>query len=203
MIDGVLIEGVDYIGKTSVARRVTELLAESRGAAELGRCWVGQSGLVTFLEAEAARFDDMLTRDRYYSAALVVDLATLTPPSTFRVQDRHWLTQVGRNAFFHPGLEIVPAGCFERTHIPFTHNVVLTSSKAAKADRATQREPKSPRDRYLRANPDVHQAYEDFLLTLLPPEENWFVLDTTGKSIDEVAWQLVALCGLHGEKAAS
>jgi hypothetical protein len=203
MIDGVLIEGVDYIGKTSVARRVTQLLGESRGVAELGRCYVGQSGLVTFLEAEAARFDDMLTRDRYYSAALVVDLATLTPPSTFRIQDRHWLTQVGRNAFFHRGVDIVPVGCFEQTHIPFVHNVLLTSSAPAKADRAAQRAPKSPRDRYLKANPDVHQAYEDFLLTLLPPEENWLVLDTTGKSIDEVAWQVLARCGLRGEKAAS
>jgi thymidylate kinase len=196
MIDGVLIEGVDYVGKTTVARKVAQLLAAVSRPVDLGRCYVQPSPLVAFLEEEATKYDDMLARDYFYSAALIADLATLTPPSTYRVQDRHWLTQVGRNAFFHSGDDRLPIRYFEEAHLPFTHNVLLTSSAAAKAERAAMRPAKSPRDRYLKANPDVHQEYEAFLLPLLPPEENWLVLDTTGLSADDVARQVLARCGL-------
>lgn len=201
MIDGVLLEGVDYVGKTTVARKVAQLLAVSRPV-DLGRCYVQPSPLVAFLEEEATKYDDMRARDYFYSAALIADLATLTPPSTYRVQDRHWLTQVGRNAFFHPGDDRLPIRYFEEAHLPFTQNVLLTSSAAVKAERAAMRPAKSPRDRYLRAHPDIHQEYEDFLLSLLPPEENWLVLDTTGMPADDVARLVLARCGLPEPDAA-
>jgi thymidylate kinase len=204
MIDGVLLEGVDYVGKTTVARKVTQLLAAVSRPVSLGRCYVQPGPLVAFLEEEATKYDDMLARDYFYSAALIADLATLTPPSTYRVQDRHWLTQVGRNAFFHAGDGKLPIRYFEEAHLPFTHNVLLTSSAAAKAERVAMRAAKSPRDRYLRANPDIHQEYEDFLLSLLPPEENWLVLDTTGMPADDVARLVLARCGmLEPDKAVS
>jgi thymidylate kinase len=37
MIDGVLIEGVDYVGKTTVARKVAQMLSAVSRPVDLGR----------------------------------------------------------------------------------------------------------------------------------------------------------------------
>lgn len=202
-IDGVLIEGVDFVGKTTVARRLTQLVNELARPASLGRCYVQPSPLTAFLENEAAKYDDMRTRDYYYSAALVADLSMLTPPDDYRVQDRHWLTQVGRNAFFYPGEQMMPGEYVFEAHRPFGHNVLLTSTAATKAQRAERRAATSPRDRFLRANPGLHQDYESFLRTLLPAEEDWLMLDTTDCSVEEVSRQILRYCGLLDQAAVA
>jgi thymidylate kinase len=194
-INGVLIEGVDYVGKTTVALRLGELIAATGQPVSVGRCYVNRTELIEFLEGEASKSDDMITRDYYYSAALVCDLALMTLPDDYRVQDRHWLTQLGRNAFFHSGNELVPTRHLVEAHRPFARNVLLTSSSAAKVERASRRPAKSPRDRYLMAHPELHQEYELFLTGLLPPAEDWLILDTTSRSVDEVAERILAYCG--------
>jgi hypothetical protein len=117
---------------------------------------------------------------------MLLDLELFTPPDTMLIQDRHWLSQLGRNRFFHPDRELIPDGLRERRHIPFERNVLLTSSLDAKQERARERTAKSPRDRYLVEHPDAHQHYEEFLRELLPDDEDWLVLDTTGQCVDEV-----------------
>jgi hypothetical protein len=201
-IDGVLIEGVDYVGKTTVCGHLARLAGAARPVS-VGRCYLHRTPLIEFLERAAAGSDDMIVRDHYYTAALVSDIATARPPGEYRVQDRHWLTQLGRNTFFHTGPDIVAPGYFLDAHRPFARNVLLTSSVAAKVERAAQRPPKSPRDGYLRAHPEVHQEYETFLRTLLPPAEDWLVLDTTGLPADEVARRVLDYCGLDRAAGAA
>jgi hypothetical protein len=201
-IDGVLIEGVDYVGKTTVCGHLARLAGVARPVS-VGRCYLHRTPLIEFLERAAADSDDMIVRDHYYTAALVSDIAMPRRLDDYRVQDRHWLTQLGRNTFFHSGPDVVPPSYFLEAHRPFARNVLLTSSAAAKADRAAQRPPKSPRDGYLRAHPQVHQEYETFLRTLLPPTEDWLELDTTGLPADEVARRVLDYCGLsHAAGAA-
>jgi thymidylate kinase len=193
LIDGVLIEGVDYVGKTSVATRMVELLTERGTPASLGKCYLRRTPLIEFLEEQAKRTESMLERDWYYSAAIMADLYAFEPPGTFVVQDRHWLTQVGRNRFFHPGLELIRPGLLEERHHPFRFNVLLTSSLEAKLERSRSRPPNSPRDRYLAERPTLHQDYEQSLVDLLPASERWTVLDTTRMTIDEVAGAVLEL----------
>ncbi|GII90132.1 hypothetical protein [Sinosporangium siamense] len=194
MIEGVLLEGVDYVGKTTVSHRLADLMGRNGRTIGLGQCYLQRSPLIEFLEKEAKKSDDMMVRDYFYTAALVSDLSTLVPPREYRVQDRHWLTQLGRNAFFHTE-EMVPARYLLEEHRPFTHNVLLTSSARSKRERTAGRQPGSPRDAYLAAHPEVHQEYEDFVTALLPADENWLVLDTTDCPVDEVARRILAYCG--------
>ena len=193
-LDGVLIEGVDYVGKTTVALRLAELIRQDGREVSVGRCYVDRTPLIEFLEREAQKSADMIVRDHYYTAALISDIAAAVQPSDYRVQDRHWLTQLGRNMFFHTGEQVFPARYFSEAHRPFARNVLLTSSASAKADRAASRPAKSPRDQYLLARPDLHQKYEAFLQTLVPAEEDWLILDTTELSVDEVAREIHAYC---------
>lgn len=196
-VDGVLIEGVDYVGKTTVSLRLAQLISKEGRRVSVGRCYLNRTPLIEFLEREAQKSNDMIVRDHYYTAALVSDLALFAHPDDYRVQDRHWLTQLGRNLFFHTAAgPVIPRPYFLEAHRPFARNVLLTSSAEAKAERAAGRTATSPRDRYLLTHPDVHQEYEEFLRTLLPPAEDWLVLDTTAQSVDEVALQILNYCAL-------
>jgi thymidylate kinase len=190
VIEGVLIEGVDFVGKTTVSRRLVQALVTEGQDAALRQCYMSGSPLVRFLDEEAKRYDSMLVRDRYYSAAIVLDLQLARPSDAFLVQDRHWLSQLGRNRFFHPEEALIPAGYLEQTHVPFRHNVLLVCDIQDKHERTEGRAVKSPRDRYLRENPAIHQAYEEFLRSLIPSGEDWIVLDTTGRNVEEVVQEL-------------
>jgi thymidylate kinase len=196
MIRGVLFEGVDFVGKTSVATRLAFLLAERGTHATLGKCYLKRSPIIEFLEEKAQGTESMVERDWYYSSAILADLASCTPPDTFVVQDRHWLTQIGRNLFFHAETEMIPPGLLEEKHIPFQFNILLTSSLEAKMERSQGRPAKSPRDRILAANPTLHQDYEKFLVNLLPKNESWWVLDTTDLDIEQVAQAALKHIGL-------
>jgi thymidylate kinase len=201
-IRGLLIEGVDFIGKTTVAEKVVAMLNSAGEDATMRKCYASGSPVVRFLDEEAARHEAMLERDLYYSAAIVLDITLLRPPEEFLVQDRHWLSQIGRNRFFHHGRDLLPDGLLEGLHIPFEFNVLLTSTLEAKVQRSAGRPSKSPRDRYLRENPAAHQEYETFLRRLLPRDERWLILDTTDQSADEVAHSILRFLDSVGEPSA-
>jgi thymidylate kinase len=196
MINGVLLEGVDYVGKTSVAERLAVILNEQGASTRSGRCYLQRVPIIEFLEAHAQQCDSMLERDWYYSTAILVDLFSFRTLEEFTVQDRHWLTQVGRNRFFHKDVEFMPVDLIEERHIPFRFNIMLTSSLEAKMERSQGRPAKSPRDRLLAANPGLHQEYERFLIDLIPKGESWTVIDTTELTIEEVARKVLALIGM-------
>ena len=118
-VNGVLIEGVDYVGKTSVAARLLELIRGEGQSVRPGKCYLRQSPVIDYLEARAKEHWTMIDRDWYYTAAILTDLAAYEPHPEFVVQDRHWLTQLGRNLFFHPNQDLVSKNTIERLHIPF------------------------------------------------------------------------------------
>lgn len=190
-ITGVLIEGVDFVGKTSAVSRLVEMLRTEGRSIEAGKCYLRRSPVIDYLEDCAKSYWTMLDRDMLYTAALLADLATYEPDPTFVVQDRHWLTQVGRNQFFHPNRELVPEGTIERLHVPFKHNVFLKCDLPTKLARCRSRPPNSPRDEYLAANPGAHQEFEALNISLIPTEtESWLILDTSDLTIDEVALRI-------------
>jgi thymidylate kinase len=191
LINGVLIEGVDFVGKTSAASRLVEVLRSEGRSVESGKCYLRRSPVIDYLEAYAKTYWTMLDRDILYTAALLADLATYEPNPTFVVQDRHWLTQVGRNQFFHPTRDLVSEGTIQRLHIPFKHNVFLKCDLRTKLERCRSRPPNSPRDEYLAATPAAHQEFEALNISLIPAEtESWLVLDTSDLTVDEVALKI-------------
>jgi thymidylate kinase len=203
VIPGLLIEGVDFIGKSTVAKCLVDVLKTDGHESKMQKCYISGAPVVEFLDQQAARTDSMLERDLYYSAAIVLDIVFFRPLHAFLVQDRHWLSQAGRNLFFHPNQRLLPVGLVERIHLPFQFNVLLTSSLEAKIERSKGRPSKSPRDRYLKEHPAAHQEYEAFLMQLLPNDERWVVLDTTGQTVDEVVESIRALLDIPGVRKAS
>jgi thymidylate kinase len=193
MIDGLLIEGTDYAGKTAVCQEVHRRLSQAGVPSRQGHCYVHDLPLLDHFLAKAKQTEDLLQIDWYYSANILVDLGLCQRqlPEDFLVQDRHWLSQVGRNRFFHPHASELPSALIDSLHLPFTHSVYLTSSIQTKRERAKLRPPKSPRDALLRKDARLHQAYDEYLISILPKQENWRIIDTSALSVDEVAARIL------------
>ncbi|NTX51176.1 hypothetical protein HUA74_21775 [Myxococcus sp. CA051A] len=206
MIHGLLIEGTDYAGKTTVCKLLGARLTAAGLPARLGHCYVFDMPILDHFLAEAKRTPDLLEIDWFYSANILLDLARCHRglPSGFLVQDRHWLSQVGRNRFFHPDVSGLPSQLIWDEHLPFAFNYYLTSTPKAKRERALLRPSKSVRDTYLRDNPERHQAYDEYLVSLLPAEERWTVVDTSELRPEQVAERIATdvLRRLHAEAPA-
>lgn len=202
-IRGLLIEGTDYAGKTTTSKIIHARLQESGVDSRFAQCYLSGSPIVAFLEAAAKAVDGLEARDWYYSAAILTDLQLIGrgPLEGFRVQDRHWFSQLTRNAFFHPDTVFMPKRHLESQHRPFEINVYLTSSVEAKIERARSRPPKSPRDQLLRDDPTLHQRFDEYSIGLLPENETWYVVDTTGKQPDEVADSVMELISVADKSA--
>jgi thymidylate kinase len=200
-INGVLIEGTDFSGKTTIARIVNGYLTGS----VLRRCFLTEHPLVMFIDREARRYDDLETRDKFYTSALLMDLILLPDhrPEAFVVQDRHWLSQVGRNLFFHRYKTDFPVDEIVANHIPFRYNFYLSSDMASRQYRASCRKPNSPRDSLLAANPDIHQRFDEFHLSLLPQQESWHVLDNSSLSAEQTAREIISTIEFSQKRSVS
>jgi thymidylate kinase len=186
MIKGILIEGTDFIGKTVVAQHLVRRLSDESVDVYHSQCFLEECSLIQFLLKEAKRHETLKERDYFYTSACLLDLNLPRRERGFRIQERHWLTQVGRNKFFYDTEFDTYTTEIARKHLLFSCQVYLTSDVTAKRRRSSSRPAKSPRDRLLANDPAVHQKYDDFVIGLLPPDEDWHVIDTSGLSIAEV-----------------
>ncbi len=194
MIHGILVEGTDYAGKTTVCALVARLLGAAGARARVGHGYLNEGPIFEFFSAEAKRSRDLLQIDWFCSLNMLMDLADCRrqPPERFVVQDQHWLSQVGRNRFFHEDAPGLPTQRIWDEHLPFAHQFYLTSDMPTKRARCRLRPVKSARDAYLRAHPGAHQAYDESMLALLPRDEAWTVIDTSALSPYEVAARIMA-----------
>ncbi len=200
-INGVLIEGTDFSGKSTIAQIVTGYLAGSA----LRRCFLTEHPLVMFIDREARRYDDIATRDKFYTSALLMDLVLLPDhrPDAFVVQDRHWLSQVGRNLFFHRDNTDFPVEEIIANHVPFRYNFYLSSDIASKQHRASCRKANSPRDSLLAANPDIHQRFDEFHRSLFPQKERWQVLDNSNLTAEQAAREIISAIEFSQKRSVS
>lgn len=188
-IHGLLLEGVDYSGKTSVANAVSSLVEASGKEVARRNCFVNNHPIMQKLIEQASTSPDMEKRDIFYTSSLLHDLMLpeLSLSDHYLIQERHVLTQIGRNLFFHSPGAHWHIDDFWRLRRPFSHQVYLTSDIDSKRTRTRRRPPKSPRDEILANDALLHQRYDDAMLKILPEEERWLVIDTSKLDVQEVA----------------
>lgn len=192
-IAGLLIEGVDYSGKTSVATALAGFLRD-RGVLTRGlACFVNAHPIIDRLLAIARESDRLEERDACYTASLLLDLTLPVLPASrsYLIQERHALTQIARNRFFYEDHDRWQIEEIERLRPRFSCQVYLWSDLAAKRVRTRSRPPKSPRDAMLAADRDRHQRYDDYMRSHLPADEQWLVVDTSPLTVANVAQRIV------------
>lgn len=192
-IKGLLIEGVDYSGKTSVANEVARVINDGGRKVARRNCFVNKHPIIERLVALASGSDGMEARDVIYTSALLLDLILPEPAadSEVLIQERHVLTQIGRNLFFYDDHQGWHIDDMRRLRRPFDRQVYLTSNIDTKRSRTRKRPAKSPRDALLASDPVLHQRYDEAMLQLLPKNEDWLVIDTSTLEVKEIASRIV------------
>lgn len=203
-IPGLLIEGVDYSGKTSVAESLIEMMI-GRGRTVYRRaCFMNMHPVIDGLLAMAKASDRMDERDVCYTASILLDVSLPPSPPTpgYLIQERHVQTQIGRNTFFYDDDDRWHVDQLRRLRRPFSSQVYLTSDLASKHTRTRTRPAKSPRDALLAGDPLLHQRYDDYMRETLPENESWLVIDTSTLGIAEVAERILDHIERNDEYAA-
>jgi thymidylate kinase len=198
---GIAIEGTDFIGKTTLAEKLVIRFARENPVHR--KCFVSRSDLVGNL-ASAADSGSLEKRDWLLTAAHILDEAEVTELDcfSFAVQERCWFSQFARNMFFHDGKMADYGRVIYSQKRSFELQVYLYSDQATKRKRALSREPKGPRDALLLSSSSLHQAFDDCAVNLLPEDEQWHVIDTSGLTPNEVEEQVYDLFLANTSKLA-
>lgn len=201
-IYGVLIEGVDYSGKTSVAKCLcNRLLSEGINARYQHGYLFRSCPINKFLTTQSIKADQSTIKDWFNTTSVLIDLLMFPVMqkellTSFIIQDRQWLTALSRQKFYHKEIEFLTPNLIETSHIPFNHNVYLTCSIKEKRKRVKKRPASSLRDQFLIKNIELHQEFDEFIVSnLIPEDERWLVIDTSGLTIRSVVDQIRKFVG--------
>lgn len=186
-INGVLLEGVDYAGKTTIARLLQDACAREGVAARYAKEFATADPQVTALAARANALPLGYEQDRLLAEAAVADIDAYQDGDAFVVQDRHWLSMAAQLGFLYPDRDVSLCDRLVREHVPFACQVYLTSTLEAKRARIAACPPRSTLDAWLAADPIRHQRYDEHMRALIPPAEDWLILDTSELTIEDAA----------------
>lgn len=213
VINGVLIEGLDYSGKTTIAKILKKKLEEKSYNIRTGHGMLGNSELSVFLASLG--YDSLPTevsktfpdakiienKVKLHFAGLIVDkilsnqkLQEYIKQEIFLIQDRYFLTLKCAKMFFIPNLEIPELKIFEQDLIPFKLNIYLTCNLYTRKKRIQSREKEPDRlEKYLIAHLGELYKYDDLCQSMIKEKPEWYIIDTSNKKPEEIADQILDL----------
>jgi len=209
---GVLLEGLNFAGKSTTATRLTALLRARGSDVHSRHCYICDTEATQALQLRAKRsvgastgrpfpdpdllrpFNALKSTQMLIDSELATDCAYTSPHGPVLVQDRHWFTQYCNNKFFNPGEDHL-SDSWVRTCAPrFTVQVYLTCSAAERARRAGRRDGDAHGlNAYLRAHPDGIAALDRFCIEQIIGDPSWTVLATDDLTPDDIATHLLGL----------
>lgn len=213
VIDGLLIEGLDYSGKTTIANIVKDALEKKNYNIRTGHGQLASSNLSVFLASEGysslpseipKKFPDvsfMKKKLQLHLASLIVDkmlgnqmLEEYKKKGIFLIQDRYLLTLQCAKKFFIPDLEIPELKMIEGAEIPFKYNIYLTCSPQERKKRAEAREKQADNlEKYLIAHLNELYKYDELCQSMVKEKPRWHIIDTSDRNPNEVANQILYL----------
>ena len=188
LINGCLLEGIDYAGKTSVARELIKQLKK-----EGIRCKYNKDYLIRETPA-AKKFitcgDNVpppnILQDLYYLITKMIEsICYKAEKNIFVIQDRYLFSTLNHCSFFYLDknrdlLKLYNEG------LHFKKNVYLTSSITTKMDRFIKNPPTNSFDKFLYNHKKICQAYDDFCLKNVPVTKDWIIINTDNLSIRQI-----------------
>jgi len=204
-IRGVLLEGLNFAGKTTTARLVAAALRARGVSADARGSYICETPVTAALQGMAHAAvgassgrpfpDPDLVRpfNVAKSALLIVDsaLAVQAPYTRHHgvalVQDRHWFTQYCNNEYFNPG-ECYLGDQWRVACAPrFTVQAYLTCSSQVRVRRCADRpDDRHGLNKYFRSHIDRLNDFDEFCIEKLD-DQSWIVVNTDKKSSGDVA----------------
>ena len=144
-IPGILIEGTDYAGKSTVCEALNNKLTAQKTNIHFGHCCISNSSVVKFLWQKAREEKNILKSSWLRTATGIIDNTLFQPSSrTFYIQDRNWLSNHCRMEFFHPGAAFMSEAYIVKKHKSL--NVIFILLQTLKLEkRDSKEEPKKMR----------------------------------------------------------
>lgn len=183
IVPGILIEGDDYTGKTTISKEIVRILSKKKLELSYGHYYLSDSSIIKTLNNQARNCKSDIEKNNLRIAAALIDLHTFyIKKGTFYVQDRNWIS-------INKKYNLEGKNKLLLKHHVFSTNIYL------KASLETQKK------RYI----EVHGKNKYFISLLkensknnilLPVEENWHVLKTDFKSIEELIDKILALANI-------
>lgn len=188
IVNGILIEGTDYSGKTRLAKNLTNIMQkQGRDAKYRKEYFSANDDEVVRLVNKGLNIGIGEKQDYYFTVATLIDRNNYNPnTSEITIMDRNWLSMVSHYKFFYPNSDYIETAlALEKLHFPFKQGLYLTFDEEEKRKRFCQKYPESKFDLFLMKNPHIHSQYDDFFRGLIPDNENWRVIDTSKKTQKE------------------
>ena len=207
-VHGILLEGLNYSGKSGLATALVEQLRGHGETVASRHCYIVADPLNDRLQHlafdslgdwAARPFPDpdlMRTFNVLKSAQMMIDSelvarrqAHYSAPERTLVQDRHWFSQYCNNEFFNADEGLLSTRWVEELAPRFLLQIYLTCSEASRRARAEKRasQPEAhDLNRYLRAHLDAIGAFERLNLSFVEHDPNWTVVHTDDMAIEDV-----------------
>ncbi|BCY09816.1 hypothetical protein [Actinoplanes sp. L3-i22] len=210
VLPGILLEGHECSGKTTVARLVAADLAAAGRRVAAAHATVTSSGLLdamlheavaTFADSAGRPFRDPRLWRRFNSvrsAQLMIDaelVAAQEPPGRYDVflQDRYWLTQHAFNTFLTPGARYLTREWID-AHAPrFTVQVYLTCDPATRVRRTVARPAKHAVNAFLQRHIDEIAVLDELTIEQLVDRDEWTVLSSSAGTPRALADEVLRL----------
>ncbi|WP_315792652.1 MULTISPECIES: hypothetical protein [unclassified Bradyrhizobium] len=181
VLNGIVIEGTDFVGKTTLANNLLGCLARFGLNAFHRKCFLSKEPIIQFLSAPSEG-RSLEESDWMLTAAYLLDDINPRELDNFAIQERNWISQVARNRFFHGEKFVEYSRRIEQRHYQFSTQIYLHSCIDAKRARAASRPPKGTRNALLSSDPVLHQEFDEFSMSILPKNEQWLIVDTSSLS---------------------
>ena len=196
-LNGILIEGMDYSGKSTVCDLIGETLKDRGFIVEKNHLYLSDNFIVKFLFNKAILTERSEDYHLLYAAGCLLDQFLFREKiGVFYIQDRNWLTHESWASIEFSKSSEVPADYFLKNHRSFKWNVLLTISYEELRERFLQREKKSYLNERIFEDKEFFLNYHEYLISRIPLDENWLILDTSNLIPDEVVKKIVEYFGI-------
>lgn len=204
-VQGVLLEGGCFSGKSSVAKALGHLFAARGLQPQLGHCYVCNDeenarlhamALSSFPDQPPVSFRDpdyFREFNRFRSLNVMHDANLLRnlawPPKLVQIQDRHWFSQHCQNDYFTPDIDSLSLRWRIDSAPSFDLHVFLSISDCALRSRAQlpQRAGEHGVHRHFRRFAYELADFESHCRSLWPNDPAWIMLDMDHLSADAAA----------------
>lgn len=196
LVNGILIEGVDYAGKTSVAKKLLQEIRKKGKETRYNKDYLLKDNPLVklFIKKGDAISPPNILQDIYYITAKLIEKEYYRQERVFIIQDRYLFSTLNHISFFYLNKNKDILKLYE-VGLHFKKNIYLTCSLESKKERCHHDPPKDPFDRFLFSNINLFQEYDEFCLSNVPKDESWIIINTDNLSIDEIAKKVLCFIG--------
>ncbi|MDD4352895.1 MAG: hypothetical protein PHN56_00405 [Candidatus Nanoarchaeia archaeon] len=187
IIEGCLLEGVDYAGKTSIAKKLIEKLKKENVRVKYNKDYISDN---YFSKKLISKGDKLIapdiSQDLFYIITKIIDINNYKiNKKEFIIQDRYLLSTLNHFSFFYLNKNRDIFKIYDKG-IHFKKNIYLTSTLSTKIERFKKNKPTDSFDIYLSNNLDMFQEYDNFCLSNVPKSEDWKIIQTDNLSIESL-----------------